>query len=244
MNMVQYTYNPVKGEICLDKLRIFIVEDDQLVTSGLSLIINAQDDMEVWGTASNGQEALTLLKSGRPDAVLLDLKMPVMDGITLIREIRKTDATLPILVLTMYLEDDYIIDALSYGANGYLIKHSDNHQLLRSIREVVGHHFILPWEVASRIINKTIKQKAYLPRQQLLGYFHQNDTYSLKEQEIIIHMLNRLTNKEIAEKMFLSEGTIKNNITRIYKKLNVRKRSEAIKKIKTLLMDKATSDES
>lgn len=219
----------------MKKLRILIVEDDQLMMEGLRLTIENQDDMTVLGTATNGQEALTLVLESRPDLVLLDLKMPVMDGVSLIREIRKVDEKLPILVLTNYLEDDYIIDALSYGANGYLIKGLDTLQLIRCIREAADHHFILPWEVASRIIQKTINPKSKAPNRQLLVYFQENDMYSTKEQEIIIHIFNRLTNKEIADKMFLSEGTIKNSITRIYKKLNVNRRSEAIKKIESLI---------
>lgn len=228
----------------MDKLRLLIVEDDPLMLESLRLVIEHQDDMAVLGTAANGQEALTFLNDSCPDLVLLDLKMPVMDGITLIREIRKMDKTLPILVLTTYLDDDHIIDALSYGANGYLIKGLDNQQLLRSIREAAENHFILPWEVASRIIQKTVNHGLNVPHRNLLEYFDQNDAYSPKEQEIITHMFNRLSNKEIADKMFLSEGTVKNSITSIYKKLSVRKRSEAIKRIQILINSESFNDQS
>ena len=219
----------------MKKLRILIVEDDQLMLEGLRSIIDAQDDMEVWGTALNGVEALSLLETSRPDLVLMDIRMPGLDGISVIQKIREQDKKLPILVLTMYLEDEYIIDALSSGANGYLVKGIDTLQLMRSIREVANDHFILPWEVASRIIKRTIGKDSTLTHRTLSSFFQHNPLFSAKEQEIIIHIINRLTNKEIAEKMFLSEGTIKNSISGIYKKLNVKKRNDAIKKIEALI---------
>lgn len=227
----------------MKKLRILIVEDDQLMLEGLRSIINAQDDMEVWGTALNGVEALKLLESSRPDFVLMDIRMPGLDGISVIQKIREQDEKLPILVLTMYLEDDYIIGALSSGANGYLLKGVDTHQLMRSIREVANDHFILPWEIASRIIKQTIHKDKKLTHRTLSSFFQHNPLFSVKEQEILIHILNRLPNKEIAEKMFLSEGTIKNSISGIYKKLKVKKRSDAIKKIEALIHNEGFNKE-
>jgi DNA-binding NarL/FixJ family response regulator len=218
-------------------IEVLIVEDDELLRSGMRLIIEGEEDLQVCGLAGNGQEALASIRNKRPDLVLLDLQMPIMDGITCLQEIRRTDQELIVLVLTTFNEEEYIFEALACGANGYLLKSIDFRKLLTTIREAMNKQYVLPAEVAAKVAKYAMSNSAYKQEKGLLRYFEQDNPFTKKEQQIVALLLHRFTNKEIADRLFLSEGTIKNNLTVIYGKLGVSNWQGAVQRLEQLALD-------
>lgn len=218
----------------MEKLNVLIVEDDPLLRSGLAVIVDAEEDMRVCGLAGNGLEALERLERTAPDIVLLDLQMPEMDGLTCIREIRGRRADLPILILTTFNEEEYIFRGLAAGANGYVIKGLDFERLTREIRDAARGRFVMPAEVAAKVASFAMADDSYLKQRGLQRFLERSGAFTAKEREIVALLFRRYSNKEIAERLFLSEGTIKNNLTVIYGKLGVGSWQEAIHRLEAL----------
>ena len=218
----------------LEARKVLIVEDDELVRSSLELLIAGEEDLDVAGTAENGLVALSLLEASKPNLVLMDLRMPVMDGLTCIREIRERENAVPILILTTFNEEEYIFEGLAAGANGYLLKGLDNAALLRTIREALDQRFLLPAEVAATIAQYVLKNDVFRKEREILRFFEQTSQFTKREREIILLLIGRMSNKEIARRMFVSEGTVKNHLTSIYEKLFVQNRREAIRYLEKL----------
>lgn len=218
----------------MNQLNVMIVEDDELLRDGLEVVINGEADMAVAGTAGNGLEALAAISRNRPDIVLIDLQMPVMDGIACIREIRKTDKDLPILILTTFNEEQYILQALAYGANGYVLKGLEFAKLVQTVRDAAAGHYILPAAVAASIARYAMNNAPLIKEQRLADVLENSGTFSRKEREILQLLFNKLSNKVISEKLFISEGTIKNHLTVIYEKLNVQNRQQAIQRLEKI----------
>lgn len=214
-------------------IHVLIVEDDELLLSGLELIVQHEEDMAVTGTARNGVQALELIKSNKPDIVLLDLEMPVMNGIACILEIRKLHTDLPVLILSSFSDDEYIYQGLAYGANGYLLKGNNFESLGQTIRDVINDRFVLDAEIGRRVAQFVLSRSDHMKKQSITRYFEQNNIYTKQEQEIIQLLLARLPNKDIAEQLFFSTGTIKNKLTVIYEKIGVSNREEAIRYFET-----------
>ncbi|MGG1518168.1 response regulator transcription factor [Paenibacillus oryzisoli] len=210
-------------------LKVMVVEDDALLRSGLEVIIAAEDGMEVCGAAQNGLEALQLLETFRPDVILMDVQMPQMDGLTCIREIRKRDVALPILILTTFNEEEYIFQGLADGASGYILKGLDFEKLVQAIRDTVNGQFVLPAEVAVKVAQYAAGNSDFMKEQRLKQFFETNTQFSKSEHPIMALLLKRWSNKEIADSLFLTEGTIKNKLSVIYNKLGVQNRQDAIR---------------
>lgn len=209
-------------------LKVLIVEDDELLRSGLEVIIASEEAMSVSGAARNGREALQLLEASCPDLVLLDVQMPEMDGLTCIREIRKRHPVLPILILTTFNEEEYIFQGLADGANGYLVKGLDFEKLIQAIRDTVNRQFVLPAEVAAKLARYVLANSHYMKEQRLKRFFETDRLFSDIEHRLIGMLLDRFSNKEMAEALFFTEGTIKNKLTIVYEKLGVQSRQDAI----------------
>ncbi|MGG1556255.1 response regulator [Paenibacillus ferrarius] len=218
-----------------DNLQIMIVEDDALLRTGLELIIASEADMDVCGIARNGIEALQTLETVRPDLVLMDVQMPDMDGLACIREIRKRDEELPILILTTFNEEEYIFQGLADGANGYILKELDFEKLILAIRDTVNKQFVLPAQVAAKIAHYAATNNPFLKEKRLQLYFETDHPFSKSERPLIALLLQRLSNKEMADSLFLSEGTVKNKLSVIYNKLGVQNRQDAIRSLENSL---------
>lgn len=214
-------------------IRVLIVEDDELLLSGLEMIVDNEENMRVTGTAQNGLQALDIIKQSKPDIVLLDLEMPVMNGIECIMEIRKLYADLPVLILSSFSEDEYIYQGLAYGANGYLLKGSNFDSVVQTIRDVINHRFVLDADVGRRVAQFVFTRSDHIKKQSITRFFAQNNRFTQQEQEIIHLLLDRLPTKDIAEQLFFSAGTIKNKLTVIYEKMGVSSREEAIRYLET-----------
>ncbi|QTH40632.1 response regulator transcription factor [Cohnella sp. LGH] len=217
-------------------LKVLIVEDDALLRSGLELIIASEEDMEVSGAAQNGLEALHFIEASSPDIVLMDVQMPEMNGLACIREIRKLNTELPILILTTFNEEEYIFQGLADGANGYIIKGMDFEQLVQAIRDTVNRQFVLPAQVAAKVARYAMENSHFIKEKRLKHFFQTDEQFSKTEHQIIAMLLKRCSNKEMADSLFFTEGTIKNKLSAIYDKLGVQNRQEAIHSLERRLL--------
>ncbi|MEF9992602.1 MAG: response regulator transcription factor [Romboutsia sp.] len=202
----------------MNKIRILIVDDEKLIRSGLKIILSSYEDLNIVGDVSNGYDALEFCRQNKVDLVLMDIRMKVCDGVLGTRLIKEFDNSICVLILTTFNDDDYIKSAINFGASGYLLKDSSDEILYEGIRSSFYGNIVLDKSVASKVIS-TEKSLDY--NKILLQY-----NLSKKEIDIIKLVANGLSNKEISEELYLSEGTIKNNITNILNKLNLRDRTQ------------------
>lgn len=200
----------------MDKIKIMLVDDQAILREGLKTIIELNDDYLVTLEAGNGEAAVEIYNKDLVDVVLMDIRMPIMDGIIATRKIKGMDDGVAILVLTTFNEQELIVEALAAGADGYILKDIDGKHLISAIRDAYDGNFILPSKVANMLAKKISAKRLDS------GYeTHEKDLDELSAREVEIGRLigEGYTNKEIAEKLFLSEGTVKNYISEIYSKL-------------------------
>ncbi|GAB1477434.1 response regulator transcription factor [Bacillota bacterium] len=208
------------------KISIVIADDQKLISEGIRIILDAQPDMEVLAVADNGRAAVELVTEHKPDVALLDIRMPDMDGIAALREIKEELPETVVLMLTTFDPDEYIISAFKSGADGYLLKDTTGEKLIETIRSACNGSITIPVSIASRII-------AHIPKSIRRNSLQE---YGLTQREIEIAALiaNGYNNDKISESLGISMGTTKNYICEIYSKLEVKGRREAICLIKGL----------
>lgn len=206
----------------MDKIKILLADDQTLMRDGLKTILELEDNMEVIGTAKNGQEAVEFCKNTPPDIILMDIRMPVIDGVMSTKIIKSLYPEIVILILTTFNDDDYIIDALSYGASGYILKDIEADNLIKSINDAYKGCFMLPSDVAIKIAKRLTKTTIVTNEQK-----QSLSDFSEREIEIAKMMVLGFNNKQIAASLFISEGTVKNYISNIYSKLGTSDRTAA-----------------
>ncbi|SFB62221.1 two component transcriptional regulator, LuxR family [Cohnella sp. OV330] len=208
--------------------RILIADDQTLMRDGLQTIIQLEDDMEVVGTAENGEDACALAIRHKPDLVLMDIRMPVMNGIEAVKKLRQDAPGVRVLMLTTFDEDDYIIEALASGAVGFLLKDIQSDKLLQAIRDAARGEMMLPAGIAAKLAARLASPHAGKPT----GLRARGRTDGLKftdrELSIIALMVEGRTNREIAGQLFMSEGTVKNYVSTIYDKIGTNDRTQAV----------------
>lgn len=218
----------------MQKLKILIADDQTLMRDGLKTILELEDDFEVVGTAENGREAYELTAALSPDVVLMDVKMPIMNGVECTRRIKQSFPATNILVLTTYDTDDNIVEALANGACGFLLKDMPGEKLVAAIREGASGQTILPSAVAAKLA-----MRLHLARR-MSGPVTANNVdqpvlhFTEREKEIIRFMIQNYSNKEIANQLHITEGTLKNYITVIYDKIGTNERLKAITYLREL----------
>lgn len=200
--------------------RILIVDDQELIRESLSIVLGMEEDIEVVGIAQNGQIAVELCEKQQPDVVLMDIHMPVMDGILATRKIKESWPQIRVIILTTFQELDYVVEALDIGAEGYLLKAIHPKDLAAGIRLVSRGGTLISQEMAKMLASQL---KHSEPKSLKHGL-------SEREKQVLECLSQGLSNRETAEKLFLSEGTVKNYISSIYSKLEVRDRLQAVKK--------------
>jgi DNA-binding NarL/FixJ family response regulator len=210
-------------------LKILIADDQALMRDGLQTILDLEPDMEVVGTAENGSQALEMALEKKPHIALLDIQMPVLDGIACTRRMKEVLPETIVLLLTTFINDRYIVEGLNQGAYGYLLKDMESKQLINSIREAASGKLIMPAEVAARLAANVSRLSAAsefaAPESHLsVGLNPLSD----RERDVAKLMLQGLTNKQIAKTLFMNEGTIRNYVSCIYSKLGVNDRSKAL----------------
>jgi len=198
-------------------LRVLIVDDDALIRDGLKIILENEEDFEVVGTASNGEEAVRLCKVTNPDVVLMDIRMPIMDGVEATRIIKEQFSSVKVLLLTTFKDIEYIRRAVKNGAEGYVLKSNSSESILESIRAVHKGNVVFQKEVAKIISDMMDKNNKVSPMDLKI---------TDREHKLMELVAEGLSNREIAEKLYMSEGTIRNNISTLLDKLELRDRTQ------------------
>jgi DNA-binding NarL/FixJ family response regulator len=208
-------------------IKVIIVEDQLLILNSLKIILNMTEDIEIVGTAMNGKDALLAIEQRQPDVLLMDVHMPIMDGLEAAKIAKAKWPSVKIIMLTTLQTRDSVVGALDAGAEGYLLKAIDPMDLAAAIRLVSHGEMMISQEVAKLLFNNPIGD--------LTKKTDELDALTERELEILKCISDGLTNALIASKLFLSEGTVRNYISSIYNKLNVHSRIEAVKKAKSIL---------
>lgn len=212
-------------------IRVLLVDDQVLFREGLEILLSVHKDIQVVGNASNGQEAFDVATHVRPDVVLMDVRMPVLDGVRATSLLKDVLPQCRVIVLTTFDDDEYIFDALRSGAVGYLLKDVDSAQLVEAIRAVARGESILEPSVAAKVIAEFSRVSSMVPSVQMEQLV---EPLSERELEILVLIARGASNKEIASQLYITEGTVKNHITHILSKLGVRDRTQAAIKAKEL----------
>lgn len=212
-------------------IRILLVDDQALFREGLHTLLSVHDDLEVVGEAGNGQEAIEAVAKLNPDVVLMDLRMPVLNGVAATRQITQSTATSRVIVLTTFDDDEYVFDGLRAGAVGYLLKDVPSAKLVEAIRAAArGESFLQP-SVAAKVVAEFSRLTGVgtaVPQQELV------EPLSERELEILAVLASGASNREIANQLYITEGTVKNHVTNILGKLGVRDRTQAALKAKEM----------
>jgi DNA-binding NarL/FixJ family response regulator len=201
-------------------MKVVICDDQALIRDGLEMLLTLEKDIDVVGQAQDGAEALELVAQHRPDLVLMDLKMPGMNGIEATRQIRIHYPAVNVLVLTTYDDDEWVFDAIRAGAVGYLLKDTPREEVIKAVRGTVeGKSFVDP-AVAGKLLGQVAGQQtqpASLITDKLTG----------REVDVLRLIARGLTNADIAARLHLSEGTVRNHVSAIFAKLDVSDRTQA-----------------
>ena len=210
----------------MEKIKLLIAEDQELIRSSLQIVLDIEEDMEVISAVENGEKAVVFCQEEQPHLILMDINMPVMDGIEATKRIKEQFPQVKVIVLTTFQEMNYVIEALHAGAEGYLLKAIDTKDLVAGIRVVAHGGSLITQEVAKALFSDYIQDAS------LKENASKRDSYMLskRELEILKCLADGLSNQFIAEKLFLSIGTVKNYISNLYGKLDVANRTEAILK--------------
>lgn len=201
-----------------EPIRVLIADDHPIVRQGLEIVINSQPDMKLIGQAINGEEALTLVRELKPDVLVIDLKMPVKNGLDAIQELKKSDPGLPILVLTSFSDEERVITAIQLGANGVMLKDSAPEQLLNSIRDVAHGKSSLHPSVAHELMLKF---------QQSATTTSLADSLTNREIDVLKCLAQGYSNQKIAAALSISTRTVTTHVRNILDKLGLENRTEA-----------------
>jgi DNA-binding NarL/FixJ family response regulator len=206
-------------------INVLLVEDQCLVRSGLKALLNQEPDIRVVGEATDGEEAVQMARDIQPDLVLMDIRLPKIDGIEATRKIKDADGGVEVLVLSAYEDDESVFQAIQAGASGYVLKDITPTNLMRAIRAVrSGMSTVHPG-----ITRKLLERISLMSRARTPGAapIH-SDGLTDREVEILVGVAKGASSRELAAKLFVSESTVKSHLRTIYRKINVRDRSQAV----------------
>lgn len=205
-------------------INVMIADDQELIRESLKIVLNMNPDMEVRAVAENGRELMKLVKKSQPDVILMDVRMPELDGVQCTKLIKEQYPQVRIIILTTFDDDEYVYNALKYGASGYLLKGVSVPELTQAIRTVVsGGAMINP-----NVVTKVVKLFSEMAQSSLAVQVSEAGAYELTRTERkVARLVGRgCSNREIAEKLILSEGTVRNNLSAALSKLALRDRTQ------------------
>ncbi len=207
-------------------IRVAVADDQALVRGGFSVLLGTADDIEVVGEAADGEAAVRLVARERPDVVLMDIRMPVMDGVEATRRITADPrlASTRVLILTTFDLDEYVFESLRAGASGFLLKDTLPDDLLAAVRVVAGGEALLSPRVTRRLVEEFVQRTATLPSPAR----HQLDALTPRETEVLAAVARGLSNAELAATLFMSQGTAKTHVSRLLTKLQARDRAQLV----------------
>jgi DNA-binding NarL/FixJ family response regulator len=206
-------------------IRVLLADDQALVRAGFRALLDAEDDIEVVGEAVDGADALAIAKREVPDVVLMDIRMPTLDGIAATREVARDEAlgSVRVLILTTFESDDTVVDALRAGASGFLVKDTDPAELIRAVRTIAAGEALLSPSVTRRLIAQVVGRPNRAPHDPALLR-----ELTPREREVMAIVAEGLTNEEIAERLVVSPLTAKTHVSRIMLKLGARDRAQVV----------------
>jgi DNA-binding NarL/FixJ family response regulator len=202
-------------------IRVLVADDQSMVRAGFRMLLAGEEDIEVVAEASNGLEAVNKTARFHPGVVLMDIRMPELDGLQATRRILAADKAARILILTTFDLDEYVYEALRAGASGFVLKDDSPEQLIAAIRTVAGGDALLSPTITKRVIQRFARLPRPAPPKEL-------DDLSERELEVFRLIARGLSNGEIAQELYISETTVKTHITHILQKLNLRDRVQAV----------------
>jgi DNA-binding NarL/FixJ family response regulator len=203
-------------------INVLLADDQELVRSGFRLILELEDGIEVVGEAADGREAVRLAKELQPDVVLMDVRMPELDGIEATRRLQHAGVEARVLVLTTFDLDEYVYDAIRAGASGFLLKDAPREQLVTAVRTVARGEALLAPAITQRLIERFVAQAPASEATPAIA------DLSTRELEVLRLLARGLSNAEIAAELFVGEATIKTHVAHILRKLDVRDRVQAV----------------
>jgi DNA-binding NarL/FixJ family response regulator len=206
-----------------DGVRVLVVDDDKLMRAGLRAVFSSDDQIEVVGEAGDGRAAIDSAKRLSPDVILMDVRMPEMDGITATREVLQSSPDARVVIVTTFEEDDYVFGALAAGASGFLLKRTGPEELIDAIKTVAAGDALLSPSVTRRVIERMARD----------GHIEEPDQRRLeeltdRERQVLELLAAGYTNAEIAGQLVIEESTVKTHVKRVLMKLNLRDRVQAV----------------
>lgn len=213
----------------MDEIKVLIADDQTLMREGLQTLLELSPGIRVVGQAGDGQETVTLVRKLRPDVVLMDVRMPVMDGVEATRRIRRELPDTQVIILSTFDDDEYIFEGLAAGARGYLLKDVSSEELAEAIHTVHRGQALLPPGIASKVVAEFSRLAA---RREPSASLYEELTP--RELEVLRLLAARATNRQIAEALCITEGTVKNHVSNILGKLGVSNRAQAARHAREL----------
>ena len=205
-------------------IKVLIANDQELIRESLKIVLSADEKIQVTGTVSNGSDVIKSISKDKPNVILMDIRMPQMDGVQCTKVIKESYPDIKIIVLTTFDDDEYIFDALKYGASGYLLKGVSMKELIEGIHTVAGGGAMMNPDIATKVVRLFSR----LAKGNLGIKVNSENVKSLGKTEwkVIVQIGRGLSNKEIAKVLFLSEGTVRNYLSQILNKLELRDRTQ------------------
>ena len=223
-------------------IKLLIADDQELIRQSLQILLGAEKEFEVTDAVENGKEVIRSIRKDKPDVILMDIRMPEMDGVVCTQIIKENYPDVKIIILTTFDDDEYVFNALKYGASGYLLKGISTKELIDAIHKVYNGTAMINGDIASKVVKLFSK----MAQSNIAIQIDEKQTADLKNTEwkIISLVGSGLSNKEIAGKLNLSEGTVRNGLSTILSKLDLRDRTQlAIWAVQTGVVNKVFEDE-
>lgn len=214
----------------MEEIKILIADDQTLMRDGLKVILELEENFSIIGTAKNGEEVLDFCKKDSPDLVLMDIRMPKMDGVKCTKILKDLYPEIIVLILTTFNDVEYIVEALNYGAAGYILKDIEGDELVKAINDAYKGSLMLPSSVAKKLVEKLSENISVKPREKKILL-----DFSEREVEVAKMLSMGFNNRQIASSLFISEGTVKNYISNIYSKLGTSDRTAAAIELKKII---------
>lgn len=205
-------------------IKILIADDQELIRQSLQIVLGMEHDIEVLDAVENGREVIRSVRKQKPDVILMDIRMPEMDGVVCTQIIKENYPEIKIIILTTFDDDEYVFNALKYGASGYLLKGTSTKELAEAVRKVYQGTAMINGDIASKVVKLFSK----MAQTNMTIQVDEQQTGSLKptEKQIVALVGRGMSNKEIAGKLNLSEGTVRNSLSTVLNKLSLRDRTQ------------------
>ncbi|MDP4180361.1 MAG: response regulator transcription factor [Bacillota bacterium] len=210
-------------------VKVMIVDDQPLIRDGLKTLLGLEKSIDIVGIAANGDDAVKLVEKVHPEVILLDIRMPGMNGIDCLKEIKKQDQKIKILILTTFNDDEYIINALAYGACGYLLKDVEIKEIVDAIHDAAQGKMVMPSDVTKKLAEGLSKLPVTKEENSAVL-----DSLSDREKEVAVMLAQGFTNKQISNALYISDGTVRNYISSIYDKIGISDRVKAVMYLKEM----------